>query len=135
MLWLLLAAAPATAAAQAAPDAPRGQFTVVVDGITDTGADELDVAVVGLLRSRRAAFLHWYELALARDASLAGRVTIAFTFTSEGATTDVRVVANTTGDDDLAARVTRIVGGLRLLPRPGLGGATYTVPLDFAPVE
>ncbi len=114
--------------------APRGRFRAIADADSESGSGDFDPqTVVRAINTRRSAIQACYERELRSQPTLAGRVTIQMTIQEAGNVTGVHATANTTGNDDVASCVSRVVGGLRFSPGPSDGSVTYTFPFVFEP--
>lgn len=89
--------------------------------------------VVRQIRQRIGAIRRCYEQQLARDPSLAGRVTVQFTIQERGNVTGARASENSTGSPALATCVTSTVSRFRFNPGPDGGSVSFSYPFVFAP--
>ena len=84
------------------------------------------------IRKRAACFRGCYQAGLARNAKLAGRISIRFVVEVDGWVRRARIVENELGDADVGECVRRSFVGL-LYPSPEGGEVTVVYPLRFAP--
>jgi hypothetical protein len=89
-------------------------------------------AVERIIRINYGRFRLCYEHALAKDATLAGRIEIKFTIGADGYAKSITHDGSTLADKDLMGCVDRNVALLSFDP-PTSGIATITYPLIFAP--
>jgi outer membrane biosynthesis protein TonB len=114
--------------------APRGHFRPIADADSESGSGDFDPqTVVRAINTRRSAIQACYERELRATPTLAGRVTIQMTIQEAGNVTGAHATANTTGNDDVATCVSRVISGLRFAPGPTDGSVTYTFPFVFEP--
>jgi hypothetical protein len=75
-----------------------------------------------------------YETALRREPALAGKIAVHFAVAKKGDVQEVKVVENTTGNDQVGRCVTRIVQDLTFQRRKyGKNLVRFTFPFVFAP--
>lgn len=114
--------------------APRGRFRAVAGADDESGAGDFDVqAVIRLINTRRAAITRCYETQLRNDPTLSGRVSVSMTIQESGSVTNVRATENSTGSDEVASCVVRVISGFRFTPGPEGGSVTYSFPFVFEP--
>lgn len=114
--------------------APRGRFRAVSGADDESGSGDFDVqAVIRLINTRRAAITRCYETQLRSDPTLSGRVAVSMTIQESGSVTNVRASENTTGSDEVASCVVRVISGFRFNPGPEGGSVTYSFPFVFEP--
>lgn len=116
--------------------APRGRFRASADDADESGAGSFDMQqVVRMINTRRGAITRCYESQLRNNPTLAGRVRVSMTIQESGSVTNVRAVENTTGSEDVASCVVRVVQGFRFNPGPVDGSVTYAFPFVFEPAS
>lgn len=114
--------------------APRGRFRAASDDVDESGSGSFDMAaVVRMINTRRAAITRCYETQLRANPTLAGRVRVSMTIVESGSVSGVRAVENTTGSEEVASCVVRVVQGFRFNPGPTDGSVTYAFPFVFEP--
>lgn len=114
--------------------APRGRFRAVSGADDESGSGDFDVqAVIRLINTRRAAITRCYETQLRSDPTLSGRVAVSMTIQESGSVTNVRATENTTGSDEVASCVVRVISGFRFNPGPEGGSVSYSFPFVFEP--
>ena len=89
--------------------------------------------VVAMIKRRIRAITMCYEMQLKRNPSLAGKVTTEFTIQPRGNVTDVKITANTTGDDAVGQCVANTIRAIRFNPGPEGGSVVFSYPFVFAP--
>jgi TonB family protein len=113
----------------------------VIRGKTDLGSGgdvggsgEFDASiVVSQIRTRIKAIQACYEKELRRNPSLSGKITAEFTIEERGNVSNVKITANTMGDDAVAQCVANTVQRFRFNPGPEGGSVTFSYPFVFAP--
>ena len=98
------------------------------------GSGEFDASiVVSQIRTRIKAIQACYEKELRRNPSLAGKITTEFTIEERGNVSNVKITANTMGDENVAQCVANTVQRFRFNPGPEGGSVTFSYPFVFAP--
>ena len=97
------------------------------------GGDMPMEQVTHAIRSRVAAIRRCYERTLSSNPSARGRLVVGFQVQGSGAFSQVTVQENATGDAELAACVTSLLGRLRVSEGPTGGAASFRYPFVFEP--
>lgn len=92
-----------------------------------------EAIVVRSVRARVSALRLYYELQVHRIPTPSGALRLEFTIETSGAVTSVRVMENTTNEDNLAECVAWSIERLRFNPAPTGGKASYRYRFVFTP--
>lgn len=114
----------------------RGNFVIQrpqsVEGAGATSAKRDNTVISKVVASHKTSIRMSYEKYLKRDPQLSGKLTIRFTISADGRVIKVRILENTTGNDNLASDITRKIRMWRFEPVPE-GVTTVTYPFVFQP--
>jgi len=107
----------------------------IPDGGGDTGGigDMPADVVTRTIQQRVRAIQRCYEIQLAHQANLEGKVTVAFTVVERGTVSRARVTENTSHNEALGRCVSETIGRLRFNPGPQGGSVDFSYPFVFAP--
>lgn len=89
--------------------------------------------VTRAIRSRVAGIRRCYERTLGSNPSARGRVVVSFQVQGSGGFSNVSIEENATGDAELGACVSAIIGRLRVSEGPTGGPASFRYPFVFEP--
>lgn len=107
---------------------------VQVSRPTATSGSEMPMdQVTRAIRSRVAGIRRCYERTLGSNPSARGRLVVGFQVEGSGAFSHVSIVENATGDAELGACVSSILGRLRVNEGPAGGAASFRYPFVFEP--
>ncbi|MDW8246608.1 MAG: AgmX/PglI C-terminal domain-containing protein [Sandaracinaceae bacterium] len=108
---------------------------VTFSGVEEEGGsgDFDQQAVVRMINSRKSAIQACYERELRKNPSLKGRVAISMTIQPSGTVSNVRVVENSMGSDEVGECIVRVVQQFRFTVGPEGGSVTYSFPFVFEP--
>ena len=118
--------------------AKRGTITIQrpesIEGAGSQSAKRDFQAINAVVLAHKSGINMSYEKYLKSDPALAGKLTVRFTIGSGGSVTDVQIVENTTGNNDLAQEIARKIRMWTFEPVPE-GDATVTFPFIFSPAQ
>ena len=89
--------------------------------------------VTRAIRARVAGIRRCYERTLTSNPSARGRLVVGFQVQGSGGFSNVSIEENGTGDAELGACVTSIIGRLRVSEGPTGGPASFRYPFVFEP--
>jgi TonB family protein len=85
-----------------------------------------------IIRNRYWAFRYCYEVGLARNPDLEGKVVVRFTIEPNGSVANVELVGSTMPDHETVACIVKGYKKLKF-PRPRGGAVTVVYPIMFSP--